>query len=184
MPSYQPRIRQGILCSFHGPLAQPTTTRPRKVLVEPSTLYARKAALRRAPRGHARFGWIPAMIICNACIEPSGGRSRIFEVRAGFPPTNPSRHRSSIKNHPGKTMRKPNITSHTRRHRTLAVLISVPFPSFFFSFSFFRTGGILYGRAPVATLNDAVVNGSQDRLNGPIRFQLSSFAVRISGLAL
>lgn len=118
MPSYQPRIRQGILCSFHGPLAQPTTTRPRKVLVEPSTLYARKAALRREPRGHARFGWIPAMIICNACIEPSG-RSRIFEVRAGFPPTNPSRHRSSIKNHPGKTMRKPNITSHTRRHRTL-----------------------------------------------------------------
>lgn len=73
------RVRRGILCSFHGPLAQPTTTRPRKVLVEPSTLYARKAALRREPRGHARFGWIPAMIICNACIEPSG-RSRIFEV--------------------------------------------------------------------------------------------------------
>lgn len=63
-------------------------------------------------------------------------------------------------------MRKPNITSHTRRRRPLRPYIR----SFLFFFFLFVTGGMVYGRAPVATLNDAVVNGSQDRLNGPIRF--------------
>lgn len=67
-------------------------------------------------------------------------------------------------------MRKPNITSHTRRHRPLRPHSPYIRSFLLLFFFFFGTGGMVYGRAPVATLNDAVVNGSQDRLNGPIRF--------------
>lgn len=85
-------------------------------------------------------------------------------------------------------MRKPNIQLSMVILAGIGCFTVLIFVRFFFFFSFLFSSSLLfffgtwneriYGRAPVATLNDAVVNGSQDRLNGPIERVLALFFCR------